>query len=341
MAMHVTFNRQSTISSDRQREEYTCLGRIISYISGLIRRPGSSNESRGGNGVDIELSDNELTGVVPYDGRSGVSEDISEILIKNQNEGEPDHTLGFQLRSTKIANEKMEFHHHTFKLTEANSPGKDMKLKDGDEFIVLGTNTLMYMAHRDVMNLLYNLTVDGQATTSLIIRRKKKSGKWKWLEKFVILAPGKDKNTKIQREKSQRVKKNRAEFTSDHVYRVPGTQQYMQIDNSGLGVGTFCNDESDKSKVIQRHTSISQDGDNLIIEVTLRDKTLGRYITIHGEKIVLSESPHKFKYSPLGNVAYFQNYHGYYLCYDHDEKEVTVKKEVFAFEEFPAPGRLK
>ncbi|XP_045200548.2 uncharacterized protein LOC123554448 [Mercenaria mercenaria] len=118
------------------------------------------------------------------------------------------------------------YYRHFFQKVEPNQPASKMKIKDGDELLLLNEVFVPALMHREVLNLFHGVKVDGKTRLSLVIRRKLIKQKWEWIETSAVLSPENQIYADLECRKLARVKPI-CRPMSKLSYQVHGTEKYL------------------------------------------------------------------------------------------------------------------
>ncbi|XP_060607573.1 uncharacterized protein LOC132759759 [Ruditapes philippinarum] len=339
-----TFNKQQSIGSEQRQQtvELNCFERLLSLFNLRDNRGEDS-----GDWTYIERPTNF----------SVKSRKASDLIVPEESEIRifvGGQTTFFGITLTSYPYPENEY---TMKCQHILKPDKDdpiagkMKIRDNDELISLHGIFLPFKTHDKVLDMFKEIKVDGETLTKMVVRRKTRLNKLKWYELLTILAPGSrtaEVVTVLNHEKHKLRKKdiNNLKSESVHFYKVPGTQRYLMIDDTGLDAKHISDDTSDDAKLMIKTMKmcVNNKKSQMHFYASLRDKARSRYISVDGNdgRIFLADEPHWFEHRSDGNRTQFvvegMNLN---LAYDHAIDDVATTRAEFMFEEFSQSQQLE
>ncbi|XP_060604320.1 uncharacterized protein LOC132757144 isoform X2 [Ruditapes philippinarum] len=235
------------------------------------------------------------------------------------------------------------YYRHFLERIVQNGPADQMRIDDRDELVLVNEKFAPQFTHDAVCDMFRRVKVDGKTRFTLVIRRiqENRKRKWEWIETSAILAPDKtiEEHPTIENLKFKELESDEIEFPiSQHLYKVPQTQQYLDVCDGSVKLGVMKGNKSDRSKVIWKKAKYWQDNNDDIhinFAAALVDYTKKWYIAIDGGKIVLKKEPYWFKMITIGGKIRFQA-DDVYLGYDTTRCEVKPEVSQCTFEELPA-----
>ncbi|XP_045200542.2 uncharacterized protein LOC123554445 isoform X2 [Mercenaria mercenaria] len=239
----------------------------------------------------------------------------------------------------KLKDGSVYYRHFLVDIDDAG-PADQMKIDNNDEMVLLNENFVPELTHNEVLALFRDVKVDGISRFTLVLRRVR-AKKWEWIETSAILAPDKhtDDHPVVERVEFKELRGERIEVPkSKHLYKVPGTQQYLDICDGKVSIDTLKHDDSDRTKIITKRAKYWQDdGDQIHINfaAALCDEEMKWYIGIDRDKVVLKREPVWFKMIKVGSKIRFQ-FNKRYLGYDLENDEVKPEVSQCVFAELPA-----
>ncbi|XP_053404068.1 uncharacterized protein LOC123554436 isoform X2 [Mercenaria mercenaria] len=337
-----TYNREQSVASEQRHKEYSCYDKLLSIFHKRTENNEDANDHDVSPGPGIDDRE-RIPAAHNVEDSDIANPEESDILITD---GIRNLYLGARLEThTNPEQHVLLKCQHILKLSGDTRVAKQMKIKNGDELLILNGIFVPVLTNREVLELFLSTSVDRQSTNKLVVRRRKRDNKWKWYELSSILSPltQKDIGVNVTKQKCNKVKELKRELPeSSHVYKIPGSQLYLVIDDTGLRTETLSGEDSDRTKVIQKRMIMCEHGDGEIhFEVALRDKAMSRYISINtgNEEIFLTGDPQWLQMSKIGNGTHFMT-EGFYLGYDHQEDRVKPQRSKYMFEEYPPPEHL-
>ncbi|XP_045200547.2 uncharacterized protein LOC123554447 [Mercenaria mercenaria] len=215
-----------------------------------------------------------------------------------------------------------------------------MKIDNNDEIVLLNEEFVPELTHNEVLALFRGVKVDGISRFTLVLRRVR-TKKWEWIETSAILAPDRhtDDHPFVERVEFKELRGEKIEVPkSKHLYKVPGTQQYLDICDGKVSIDTLKHDDSNRTKIITKRAKYWQDGGDQIhinFAAALSDEEMKWYIGFDRDKIVLKREPVWFKMIKVGSKFRFK-FNKKYLGYDLENGEVKPEVSQCVFAELPA-----
>lgn len=239
---------------------------------------------------------------------------------------------------------------HILTKVEQNGPGGQMRLEDGDELLLINEEFVQNLEHESVLKLLSSVKIDGQSRFELLIRRlkcKRARKTWIWIKTSAVLAPDShphpifDDHPVVEDVEYKRVAGNKTEIKTLQMYKVRGTQLYLEIQDGQVDAALCKGTDQDKRKIICKRQRYWQDGGGEVhFEAALSDVNEENYIAFGPEdEIMIQKEPLWFDQAERGSDILFR-YKDCYLGYNLNTDEVDAMKSVFFFEEFPGEAEV-
>ncbi|XP_053404344.1 uncharacterized protein LOC128558592 isoform X2 [Mercenaria mercenaria] len=268
----------------------------------------------------------------------------SNIVIPHKNADKPEGD-DFGAKLWTFIEKKRDgsvYHRHLLVHVVPTEPAGQMRIEDNDELVLVNDVFVPVLTHTEVLNIFHHVQVDGKTRLLLVVRRVKTKKKWSWIETSAILTADKspDEGPVVEYPEYKRFKGERYEMPkSKHIYKVPGTQKYLDISDRGICVDILQNDSPDKTKVIWKrciYKLVDNEG-HIDFAAALSDETMMWYIGINQRTndIILKNKPEWFKMITSGSNIRFQ-FKDQYLGYDRESGQVKAQTSNCVFEELPA-----